>query len=64
MKKKLISLMVAALVFANVGGVVAAKNYDSLPQAVWTQTPNEDYIAIQPDWVQQLLMKLASIKKL
>lgn len=49
MKKKLISFTVAALVFANVGGVVSAKNYESLPIAVWTQTPNEDYIPIQPE---------------
>jgi hypothetical protein len=48
-KKKLISIMAATLVFANVVGVVAAKNYESLPQAVWSQTPNEDYLPIQPE---------------
>lgn len=49
MKKKLISFMTAALVFTNVVGVVAAKNYEFLPQAVWSQTPNEDYIPIQAE---------------
>lgn len=49
MKKKLISFMTAALVFTNVVGGVAAKNYESLPQAVWSQTPNEDYIPIQAE---------------
>lgn len=49
MKKKLICFMATVLVFANVAGVVAAKNYESLPQAVWSQTPNEDYIPIQEE---------------
>ncbi|MNC36640.1 hypothetical protein D3C75_851730 [compost metagenome] len=30
-------------------GVVAAKNYASLAQAVWTQTANADYIPIQEE---------------
>ncbi|WP_054943693.1 hypothetical protein [Paenibacillus ihuae] len=49
MKKKIISFITATLVFANVAGVIAAKNYDSLPQAVWTQTANADYIPIQEE---------------
>ncbi|WP_039832793.1 outer membrane protein assembly factor BamB family protein [Paenibacillus sonchi] len=49
MKKKLVSFIVATFAFANVTGVVAAKNYDSLPQAVWSQTTNADYIPIQEE---------------
>ncbi|MDT9723311.1 hypothetical protein QVE09_30935 [Paenibacillus sp. ClWae2A] len=49
MKKTFISFITVIFLFVNVSGMAIAKSYETLPQAVWSQKPNADYIPAQED---------------
>ncbi|QWU17873.1 PQQ-like domain-containing protein [Paenibacillus sophorae] len=49
MRRSVISLIIATLLFANAAELTMAESYKSLPQPVWSQKPNADYIPARKD---------------
>lgn len=49
MKKFIITLLAAGMIFSSAAELAVAKSYSTLPQAVWVQKPNVEYVPIHEE---------------